>query len=328
MYLRIPINKIAFLFCIACCFCLNLYSIEQTTIIDTIWTENSLQGGIGYHVINGTYYGGIIPFNQDISEVGDSWDQYGDGNDICIRSYFSFPIQQTPEGYVIDSVRLLVWQSISVGNDQPGFPIWYDHQYIPCYLYHVDYGLIFEPVDFDPLIYDTIGIIFSDDQSGWKTLSVTNAYLYDLNYDRPYCQFMFKFPIITDYDNASDAIDFENSYGGIYAIRLVITYTSTSSVDDNVTSNDNNLFNIAPNPFRDKTTLSYILPSKQPVQLAIYNLKGQQVFSLPNAPNQKGLNAITWNGTDDSGRQVSSGIYFCRLKTTEQMLTAKLMILM
>jgi hypothetical protein len=82
-----------------------------------------------------------------------------------------------------------------------------------------------------------------------------------------------------------------------------------------------------PNPFRDKTTLSYILPQKQPVQLAIYNLKGQQVFSLPNAPNQKGLNAITWNGTDDTGRQVSSGIYFCKLISSGKVTTSKLVML-
>ncbi len=282
------------------------YSQSQTTIIDTIWTENSLQGGIGYHVQNGTYYGGIVPVNQDVSEVGDSWDPYGDLNDICIRSYFSFPIMQIPEQYTVDNIEIFVYQTSSIGNDQPGFPNWYNQQYIPCYLYHIDYGLTFEPIDFNPVVFDTVGVIFADAQDGWKTLAVTNAYLCDYNSNRPYLQLMFMFPILTDYDQSTDSITFENSYGGIYAIRLVITYSSTSTDEDETLIDDNEI-KMYPNPIHDNLTI-FKSPDINDAQFDIYNIKGQKVYtqSLPKTSGSS-MNIHLDRNT------LKAGLYFIRI---------------
>ncbi|RMI09018.1 MAG: T9SS C-terminal target domain-containing protein [Calditrichaeota bacterium] len=72
-----------------------------------------------------------------------------------------------------------------------------------------------------------------------------------------------------------------------------------------------------PNPFNPTTQITYTVPAGYrhvPVQLVIYNQLGQQVRTLVNAPRQPGRYTVTWDGRDDAGNRVSSGIYFYRLQ--------------
>jgi hypothetical protein len=82
-----------------------------------------------------------------------------------------------------------------------------------------------------------------------------------------------------------------------------------------------------PNPFNPLTKISYSLPADTNVQLHIYNVKGQKVKTLVNDKKQAGHHAVEWNSTDDSGRAVSSGVYFYRLLTDEKELVNKMMLL-
>jgi flagellar hook assembly protein FlgD len=65
-----------------------------------------------------------------------------------------------------------------------------------------------------------------------------------------------------------------------------------------------------PNPFNPETTISYSIKEDSRVSLFIYNIKGQKVRSLINGPIQTGYHTVTWNGKNDNGENVSSGIYF------------------
>lgn len=76
--------------------------------------------------------------------------------------------------------------------------------------------------------------------------------------------------------------------------------------------NDFNLSNF-PNPFNPSTTISFSLPIESRVDLIIYNIKGQQVKAIVNDIFEKGSHSVTWNGFDDSGNLVSSGVYFYKL---------------
>jgi len=72
-----------------------------------------------------------------------------------------------------------------------------------------------------------------------------------------------------------------------------------------------------PNPFNPTTTISFQLSEDEDlskVELLIYNLKGQKIKTLPFSPSQFPSVSITWNGTDDNNKSVSSGIYFYKLK--------------
>jgi len=82
-----------------------------------------------------------------------------------------------------------------------------------------------------------------------------------------------------------------------------------------------------PNPFNSGTVIRFALPSDQQVELAVYNLTGQQVATLVEGRRQAGSYAISWDGEDESGRALASGMYFYRLQAGEKVETRKLMLL-
>ena len=82
-----------------------------------------------------------------------------------------------------------------------------------------------------------------------------------------------------------------------------------------------------PNPFNPSTSIAFSLAESARVKLNIYNLKGQKVKSLLSSDMASGTHSITWNGDDDSGRGVSSGIYLIRMDTPRQSFTRKAMLM-
>ena len=82
-----------------------------------------------------------------------------------------------------------------------------------------------------------------------------------------------------------------------------------------------------PNPFNPSTTIKYdVAADNTPVTLTIYNIKGQRVCSLIDARIDKGSHTVVWNGTDDKGKEVSSGIYFVTMKSPGITKTHKLLL--
>lgn len=82
-----------------------------------------------------------------------------------------------------------------------------------------------------------------------------------------------------------------------------------------------------PNPFNAETTIKFSLQAEQELTLNIYNTRGQLVNTLISAELAKGDHFVVWDGTDNNGTQVSSGVYFCSLITKERNKTVKLMLL-
>jgi len=72
-----------------------------------------------------------------------------------------------------------------------------------------------------------------------------------------------------------------------------------------------------PNPFHASTTLAFDLPAARPVQLVVYGLDGRAVRHLIEARFDVGRHRAIWDGRDDRGHLVSSGIYFSRLVAGE-----------
>ncbi len=82
-----------------------------------------------------------------------------------------------------------------------------------------------------------------------------------------------------------------------------------------------------PNPFNATTTISYTLPQAAPVKLVIYNLLGQTVTSWRAERQSAGTHTVTWNGTNQSGRSVATGIYLYRLESGDRIATKKMLLL-
>lgn len=82
-----------------------------------------------------------------------------------------------------------------------------------------------------------------------------------------------------------------------------------------------------PNPFNPETRISYSLTLDTKVELVIYNVLGQRIRTLVEEVQTSGYKSIVWNGKDDNGEKVSSGIYFYKLKTEDFSESKKMVLL-
>jgi len=79
-----------------------------------------------------------------------------------------------------------------------------------------------------------------------------------------------------------------------------------------------------PNPFNAQTVIEYTLPEAAPVRLEIYNIAGQVVRHLINEAQTPGYKQIRWDGRDDAGREVSTGVYLYRLQAGAQTIVRRM----
>jgi immune inhibitor A len=82
-----------------------------------------------------------------------------------------------------------------------------------------------------------------------------------------------------------------------------------------------------PNPFNPETKIEYRLKKDGWVKLEIFNVLGQKIRTLVDSYKEKGRNVIVWNGTDQEGRSLPSGIYFYRISTDKFQKTNKMILL-
>ena len=81
-----------------------------------------------------------------------------------------------------------------------------------------------------------------------------------------------------------------------------------------------------PNPFNPETTIAYELPREAMVVLTVFSPTGQKVRDLVSDTQGAGYYKLDWDGLDDAGRAVSSGMYLCRLQAGEFVQTRKLVL--
>jgi hypothetical protein len=81
-----------------------------------------------------------------------------------------------------------------------------------------------------------------------------------------------------------------------------------------------------PNPFNPSTNVLFELTRNAEINLSVFNLLGQKVATLADGPMTAGEHAIEWNGLDENGTPVSSGIYFYKLRVDQTVISRKMMI--
>jgi sugar lactone lactonase YvrE len=82
-----------------------------------------------------------------------------------------------------------------------------------------------------------------------------------------------------------------------------------------------------PNPFNPTTTIMFDLPAKQQISLSIYNVLGQEVRRLVNESLDAGYHEMIWNGKNNYGKQLASGIYFYQLITPTANISKKMVLI-
>ncbi|MBC8415062.1 MAG: T9SS type A sorting domain-containing protein [Candidatus Cloacimonetes bacterium] len=150
----------------------------------------------------------------------------------------------------------------------------------------------------------------------------------------------FSFEIVTNNREAGTPItsyQVLNKETGLFEERSLISGQQKSSVImfGNLEDPQNNtpvidnvvLHGNYPNPFNPETKISFSLSQDQEIELTVYNLKGQKVRTLYTGNTSSGEQSVVWNGKDDDGKHVGSGLYFYKLRTEDKELTKKMLLL-
>lgn len=115
--------------------------------------------------------------------------------------------------------------------------------------------------------------------------------------------------------------------GGLLRQGSFASTGSVSTSDSYASPVSTELFQNYPNPFNPETTIRYSIAKAAPVGLDIYNVKGQKVRSLPQGNKQAGTFSVVWDGKDDTGRGVASGVYLYRLSIDNRILQKRMLLL-
>lgn len=103
-----------------------------------------------------------------------------------------------------------------------------------------------------------------------------------------------------------------------------------SAVSENKNPNKPVAFDLAqnyPNPFNPQTQINFSVGEEGFISLDIYNLMGMKVVTIANGIYNIGQYSVAWDGKDQAGKAVSSGVYMYRLKTADRNLTKKMMLI-
>jgi hypothetical protein len=178
---------------------------------------------------------------------------------------------------------------------------------------------------------DLIALSVSD-QLGWSPAGGIPAGLYYLPGEEKTLIVSVTIPLGTP-DNTKDTL-------AVVATSLFDpTATVTKkivTVSNTVTGVDDDHFNIPgkfrlnqnfPNPFNPETVISFSLEKSGEVTLSVFDILGRTVKTLQSGYLAAGQHEFRWNGADDNGQTVSSGVYFYRLSSDQVSLTRKMVLM-
>ena len=122
-----------------------------------------------------------------------------------------------------------------------------------------------------------------------------------------------------------------------------VTVSNVSETDDIIIGVRTALYSNYPNPFNPETTISFsvgnafirsetvgnafIRSETIHVSIDIFNIRGQKIRTLVNSNYIVGNHSVVWNGKDENGRDVGSGIYFYQMKTNDYVTTRKMILM-
>ena len=87
-----------------------------------------------------------------------------------------------------------------------------------------------------------------------------------------------------------------------------------------------NLFSAYPNPFNSSVSIKFRMPNKEFVDIVIFNILGEMVRVLAKKEYKFGDNIIRWDGKDNEGKHLSTGVYFCNFKSKNYQKSMRLLL--
>ncbi len=157
-------------------------------------------------------------------------------------------------------------------------------------------------VDFDIDITDFINCCIEDDNAnyGFAILSDANQKL---------SEFYSK-----EHENAD------------YHPSLTLTYEGNATHEEGIEPYEVTAMNF-PNPFNPETTIAYTIPKDSFVRVDIFDVRGRLIYTISEGYQKQGQHTVTWNGVDESGKNVASGVYYYRISTNRGTMTRPMILL-
>ncbi|MFC1730708.1 T9SS type A sorting domain-containing protein [candidate division KSB1 bacterium] len=113
-----------------------------------------------------------------------------------------------------------------------------------------------------------------------------------------------------------------------YRLTVSIDPTTVSSPNDELEIPTDFMLRVNyPNPFNPTTTIKFDIPKQVHVKIKIFNILGQVVKDLVDEEKEAGFHEIMWNGTNEAGLHVSSGLYFYRIQAGEFSAVKKMLLI-
>ena len=142
------------------------------------------------------------------------------------------------------------------------------------------------------------------------------------------CAFAWQNSVVNE-DNALIYDAIENIWSRTHNSFAFCLSEGTNAIDDEPEElpNDYELIQNYPNPFNATTSIQFSLKQTDDIILSIYDISGRLIRKLYNGSLSAGMHRLIWDGTNQSGEIVSSGIYFYKLSTSEKVFSNKMVLL-
>lgn len=131
--------------------------------------------------------------------------------------------------------------------------------------------------------------------------------------------------------NNGRAWDFNGSawsqWNETYFVRATIQTTTSIVEIENSVPKDFVLYPNYPNPFNPSTTIKFALPKEEYTEVTVYDIAGKEVAKLVQNNLNSGTYTVSWNGKNNSGLTVSSGIYLCTIIAGKHSQTIKMLMM-
>jgi hypothetical protein len=275
-----------------------------------------------------------IPWDFDENGMPDSFDEQGNWKFQCLQ--YPYPHHDT-----VDQFHNVYLRQSNMNANQVSATVWNDA--LKAYIYHDSGDLNYQQFASSPEVY--IAYSYGQGTMGLD-LDIMNAVPGDEHYTpqlanlRPVSFHIAKevdvvapstnrinMMFLNDYEYGCNSLQGGNVPGGDVMFASIIFHNFASTDEPDIKPELITLKQNYPNPFNPSTQIAFELKKADHVNLCIYNVKGQLVKTLADNYLSTGSHSLTWNGEDQHGHQVGSGVYFYRLETSGQSLTRKMLLM-
>lgn len=309
----------------------------SNTIIETVYSDSALDGEINFSQNSQSY--NTNSWMYDMYSGDHCGNLYDPDLNSYVRSYLTFYLPEIPENYHVDSAYVRIYQFESNGynastGDHTDFPVWdvAGGDTIKCILSHIDYGDELDTGDWEKgdvgnlfTYQNNVGNVTESGDVGYRYIDVTSSIVLDYELNRDKTQYRIAFQIDTDFEDWPDLVGFMTSSGHPYdeiKPTLYITFSDeiNSIEEQEIPLTDNLIFDINPNPVKDRFNISFSRKDLDIERPEIFNIKGQIV-------NNFICSFLSNNNINFNCSNMPSGVYFLKVTAGKKMTVKKFVVL-